>query len=39
MSVNQINSSDWKCIEQREIYEPANPQLAIEELRALVKGM
>ncbi|VVC28817.1 Cellular retinaldehyde binding/alpha-tocopherol transport,CRAL/TRIO, N-terminal domain,CRAL-TRIO lipid [Cinara cedri] len=35
---NQINFSDWQCKEQSEINEPANPQLAVEELRMLVKG-
>jgi hypothetical protein len=38
MSKNQISSSEWKFDEQRDINEPLDPQLAIEELRTLVKG-
>lgn len=39
MSKYQINSSEWKCKEQREINESSYPQLAIDELRKLVKSM
>lgn len=38
MSKNQINIPDWKYDEQKEINEPSDPQLVIEELRTLVKG-
>lgn len=39
MSKNQTNSPDWKYEEQREINEPSDTRLAVEELRALVRGM
>lgn len=39
MSRDQISSSDLIRKEQNKIEEPANLQLAVEELRALVKGM
>lgn len=39
MSESPINPSDWKMKAQHEINEPSNPQLAIQELRTLVKGM
>lgn len=38
MSKSQISSSEWEFDEQRVINEPPDPQLAIEELRTLVKG-
>jgi len=39
MSDFQIDSSEYKCILQKELNEPLDPQLAIDELRALIKGM
>jgi len=33
-----MNSAEWKLREQIEINEPADPLLAIEELRTLVKS-
>lgn len=38
MSKSQISSSEWKFDEQRDRNEPSDPQIAIEELRTLVKG-
>jgi len=39
MSQFQIDSSDWKFKLQKEINEPSDPRLAIDELRTLIKGM
>jgi len=39
MSEFQIDSSEWKFKLQKEINEPSDPQLAIDELRTLIKGM
>lgn len=38
MSNNHITSPECTLKEQSEINEPSDPQLAIEELRRLVKG-
>lgn len=38
MAKIQINACDWKFKAQTEINEPSDPQLAVSELRALVKG-
>lgn len=38
MPKSQISLSEWKFDELRSINEPSDPQLAIEELRTLIKG-
>jgi len=38
MSEFQIDSSEWKFKSQKELNEPSDPQLAIDELRALIRG-
>jgi len=39
MSENQINSSEIKFKLLKELNEPSDPNLAIDELRTLIKGM
>lgn len=38
MSISQDGETEWKLREQKDINEPSDPQLAIEELRTLVKS-
>lgn len=39
MSESLINLSELKLKLKKELDEPSNPQIAINELRALIKGM
>lgn len=39
MSGFQIDSSECKFTLQKELNEPTDPQLAIDELRRLIKGI
>lgn len=39
MSESLINLSELKFKLKKELDEPSNPQLAIDELRTLIKGM
>ncbi|XP_025198210.1 alpha-tocopherol transfer protein-like, partial [Melanaphis sacchari] len=38
MSESQFNSPELKLKLQKELNEPSDPQLAIDELRTLIKG-